>query len=84
MRSILSLLVIFSAVLSLSGQQPFISEFHYDDSYSQPQDSFEFVEVYLPDPQPANLNEYHITLYQGQALPSLDVEVGDIHRQKSF
>ena len=82
---ILTFVLISLSTCFVVGQStPFISEFHYDDIYSSPQDSFEFVEVYVPDPQPANLGEYKITLYQGTAVPSIGVEVGDIHRQKSL
>ena len=75
-------IILFLSIASISfAQGPLITEFHYDDS--SPQDSFEFVEVYLPDPQPANLSHYKITLYQGSSVPPI-AEIGDIHRFRTL
>ncbi len=81
MRALLFLFCLGCLSISTQAQGPLITEFHYDDSYMSPQDSFEFVEVYLPDPQPANLDEYHITLYQGSTIGGI-ATAGEIHRQK--
>jgi len=81
MVRIFILMLALGTAFSISAQGPLITEFHYDDVYSSPQDSFEFVEVYLPDPQPTNLDDYHITLYQGSDNPPIAL-LGSIHRQK--
>ena len=51
-------LVLFSIVVY--GQN--INEFHYDDSGA---DTGEFVEVFLPNPQPGDLSLYEVSLYNG-------------------
>ncbi|MEM6697379.1 MAG: lamin tail domain-containing protein, partial [Bacteroidota bacterium] len=39
-----------------------INEFHYDDINA---DTLEFVEIFIPNPQPSDLSEYRIDLYNG-------------------
>jgi len=67
--------------ITIFGQGHLITEFHYDDVYSSPQDSFEFVEVYIPNPQPANLAEYKVILYQGSdsGIPNYP-QAGEVFR----
>ncbi len=48
---------------SLEGQITHISEFSYEDPGA---DQLDFVEVYIPNPQPTSLVDYQIELYNGK------------------
>jgi len=61
----LSLLLLFG--FAAFSQGPLITEIHYDNNYDQYDpfgiDSIEHVEIYLPDPQPADLTSFQIITY---------------------
>ena len=69
MKRLILLVVAALYVCSLSAQPPMITEISYDNSYDQDDpfgiDSIEFVEIYLPNPQPTDLSKWIVAAYDG-------------------
>lgn len=67
MKKIILLIVAVLYVSGLSAQPPMITEISYDNNYDQDDpfgiDSIEYVEIYLPNPQPSNLSQWIISSY---------------------
>jgi len=63
-------LFFFLAVIFLLGniKAQIINEFHYDNTGT---DVGEFVEIYIPNPQPVNLADYTIYLVNGGVTPAI-------------
>jgi len=73
----LSLLAIFTALLSLTGlsQNAWINEIHYDNAGT---DADEFIEVVIQSPGSYNLADFSVVLYNGNNGASYDTRTLDI------
>lgn len=71
MKRFILLIVAILYVFSLSAQPPMITEISYDNNYDQDDpfgiDSIEYVEVYLPNPQPADLSQWRVVSYNASS-----------------
>lgn len=74
MKRLIYLLFIVFITSGLAAQDVFITEIHYDNAGG---DVGEFVEVFITNPQPSNLNDYVLTLYNGSNGTSYDSETFD-------
>jgi len=85
MKNVLTLLVFITTTFCALAQGPLITEIHYNNSF-QPEDPFgrdstEYVEVYLPDPQPTDLTDWVVASYEENTT---DNSIADFYRSKDL